>query len=280
MTTTLRPSGPIQSGADGAQSRAYDVCDNGRPVGSVEIAVEPGSDGGTGVLRSLRIDEPVRRRGRGTIAALAAEEVLRGWSCTQVRTEVAADDTAGQRLTAALGYTERSRNMIKRLPAEPPALPEGLTARPMTPEEFTAWEDGAIAGYAQSLVTRGTPQESALRAARASHARHLPHGLATEGAQLNHLVHEDMGERVGFVWVARFEMHPGQVVGYVFDVEVESRFRGRGYGRALMLQAERLVIEAGDTRLGLHVVTANTPALRLYESLGYEPTCYNLAKPL
>lgn len=278
MTTTLRPSGPIQSGADGARSRAYDVCDNGRPVGAVEIAVEPGSEGGAGVLRSLRVDEPVRRRGRGTIAALAAEEVLRGWGCTQVRTDVAADDIAGQRLTAALGYTERSRNMIKRLPADPPALPEGVTARPMTPEEFTAWEDGAIAGYARSLITRGTPQESALRAARASHARHLPHGLATEGAQLSHLVHED--EKIGFLWVARFEMHPGQVVGYVFDVEVDERFRGRGYGRALMLQAERLTLAAGDTRLGLHVVTANTPALRLYESLGYEPTRHILTKPL
>ncbi|MEU1472427.1 GNAT family N-acetyltransferase [Streptomyces sp. NPDC005761] len=278
MTTTLRPSGPIQSGADGARSRTYDVCDNGRPVGAVDIATEPDSDGATGVLRSLRIEESVRRRGRGTIAALAAEEVLRGWGCTQVRTAVAAEDTAGQRLTTALGYTERSRNMIKQLHAVPPALPDGLTARPMTPEEFADWEDGAIAGYAESLMTRGTPQEAALRAARASHAAHLPQGLATEGAQLHHLVHE--GEKAGFLWVARFEMHPGQVIGYVFDVEVDERFRGRGYGRALMLQAERLAIGAGETRLGLHVVTANTPALRLYESLGYEPTRYNLAKPL
>ncbi|MCX5139049.1 MULTISPECIES: GNAT family N-acetyltransferase [unclassified Streptomyces] len=278
MTTTLRPSGPIQPGADGAQSRAYDVCDNGRPVGAVEIGTEAGSDGGTGVLRALRVDEPVRRRGRGTIAALAAEEVLRGWGCTQVRTEVAADNTAARRLTAALGYTERSRNMLKRLPSTPPALPDGLTARPMTPEEFAAWEDGAIAAYAESLVTRGASRETALRAARASHAGHLPDGLATEGARLHLLVHE--GERAGYVWVARFEMHPGLTVGYVFDVEVDERFRGRGFGRALMLQAERLALAAGDVRLGLHVVTANTPAVRLYESLGYEPTQYNLVKPL
>lgn len=125
MTTTLRPSGPIQPGADGAQSRAYDVCDNGRPVGAVEIGTEPGSDGATGVLQSLRIDEPVRRRGRGTIAALAAEEVLRGWGCTQVQARVGADNLAGQRLTAALGYTERSRNMIKQVPADPRNCPPG-----------------------------------------------------------------------------------------------------------------------------------------------------------
>lgn len=79
MTTTLRPTGPIQQGADGARTRAYDVCDNGRPVGAVEIGTDPGFGATAGVLRSLRIDEPNRRRGRGTIAALAAEEVLRGW---------------------------------------------------------------------------------------------------------------------------------------------------------------------------------------------------------
>ncbi|WP_406448394.1 GNAT family N-acetyltransferase [Streptomyces sp. NBC_00876] len=278
MTTTLRPSGPIESGADGAQSRAYDVCDNGRPVGSLVIGTEAGAAGRTGLLRSLRIDEPVRRRGRGTIAALAAEEVLRGWGCTQVCAEVTAGNTAGQRLTAALGYTERSRNMVKTLPSGPVPLADGLTARPMTPEEFARWEAGAISAYAQSLVARGAPQETALAAARASHARHLPHGHATEGARLQYLVLE--GETVGYLWVAPFEMHPGLLVGYVFDVEVDERFRGRGYGRALMLQAERIALEAGDERIGLHVVTANTPAVRLYESLGYAPTQYNLAKPL
>lgn len=278
MTTTLRPSGPIQQGADGAQHRAYDVCDNGRPVGAVEIGMEPRSAGAAGLLRSLRIDEPVRRRGRGTIAALAAEEVLRGWGCAQVRTEVPAADTAARRLTSALGYTERSRNMIKSLPPVPPALPDGLTARPMTPGEYARWEDGAVAAYAESLITRSIPEETAFQLARTSHSRHLPDGLATEGAHLHYLIHE--GETAGYAWVSRFEMHPGLLVGYVFDVEVREEFRGRGYGRALMLQAERIALAAGDERLGLHVVTANTPALRLYESLGYEPTRYNLTKQL
>ncbi|MGQ4486949.1 GNAT family N-acetyltransferase [Streptomyces sp. SAS_281] len=278
MTTTLRPAGPIQSGAGGAQRRAYDVCDNGRPIGSVALAVEPGTAGSTGLIRALRIDEAVRRRGRGTIAALASEEILRGWGCVQVCTEVAAGDTAGQRLAAALGYTERSRNMVKTLPEEPPALPDGLTASPMTPEEFAAWAHDAIAGYTESLVDRGVPREEAPAAARASHARHLPDGLATEGARLEYLRHE--GETVGHVWESPFEMHPGMRVGYVFDVEVAERYRGRGYGRALMLQAERIALAAGETWIGLHVVTANTPALRLYESLGYEPTRYNLVKAL
>ncbi|MFC8256445.1 GNAT family N-acetyltransferase [Streptomyces sp. NPDC057291] len=279
MTTTLRPTGPIQQGADGARTRAYDVCDNGRPVGVVEIGTDPGFGATAGVLRSLRIDEPNRRRGRGTIAALAAEEVLRGWGCSRLELSVGADNTAGQRLAAALGYTERSKNMIKDLPQTPPVLPDGATGRPMTPEEFAQWESTAITGYAETWIARGVPEVEAMRKAEISHRTYLPHGLATEGAHLHTLVHEDDGT-VGHVWVSRFEMHPGTVVGYVFDVEVREDFRGRGFGRALMLEAERIALDAGHERIGLHVLSSNTPAVRLYDSLGYEATRYNLVKAL
>ncbi|SCE61831.1 hypothetical protein GA0115253_109847, partial [Streptomyces sp. Termitarium-T10T-6] len=65
MTTTLRPSGPLQEGADGARARHYDVCDNGRPVGSVAISTDDAFGPTAGVLRSLSVDESRRRRGRG-----------------------------------------------------------------------------------------------------------------------------------------------------------------------------------------------------------------------
>ncbi|MCX4849174.1 GNAT family N-acetyltransferase [Streptomyces sp. NBC_00893] len=278
MTTTLRPTGPIQQGADGAQIRAYDVCDNGRPVGAVEIGTDPGFGTKAGVLRSLHIDESRRRRGRGTIAALAAEEVLRGWGCTRMTVMLPADDPAGHALATTLGYAERSRNMVKQLEPAPPALPDGVSARPMTEEEFARWERDAITEYAQTWIERGVPADQAMRKAETSHAQNLPHGLATEGTHLHVLMHE--GEAVGLVWVARYEMHPGMLVGYVFDVEVRAEFRGRGFGRALMLQAERIAIGAGDDRMGLHVLASNTPALRLYESLGYRTTRYNFAKNL
>ncbi|WP_406530776.1 GNAT family N-acetyltransferase, partial [Streptomyces sp. I8-5] len=156
--------------------------------------------------------------------------------------------------------------------------PGGVTARPMTEEEFAHWERDAITEYAQTWIERGVPADQAMRKAETSHAQNLPNGLATEGAHLHVLMHE--GEAVGLVWVARYEMHPGMLVGYVFDVEVRAEFRGRGFGRALMLQAERIALDAGDDRLGLHVLASNTPALRLYESLGYRTTRYSLAKNL
>ncbi|WEH32534.1 GNAT family N-acetyltransferase [Streptomyces sp. AM 4-1-1] len=278
MTTTLRPTGPIQQGADGAKIRAYDVCDNGRPVGAVEIGTDPAFGARAGVLRALRIDGPSRRRGRGTIAALAAEEVLRGWGCAQVRLTAPADDPAALGLAAVLGYAERSRNMLKRLPGTPPALPDTVTARPMSDEEYARWDRASRVAYAQNWIDQGVPEDQARRKSDLDHSTNLPDGLATEGAHMHVLLRED--RVVGHVWVARHGVTAEDTVAYVFDVEVREEHRGQGHGRALMLQAENIALASGERRIGLHVFADNVPALRLYESLGYEPTMYNLAKDL
>ncbi|MFF2008870.1 GNAT family N-acetyltransferase [Streptomyces sp. NPDC058195] len=278
MTTTLRPTGPIQQGTDGAKNRGYDVCDNGRPVGSVEISTDAAFGESTGVLHSLAIDEASRRRGRGTIAALAAEEVLRGWGCGRVRLSVPEGDEGAARLAASLGYTERSRNMTKDLGPAAPALPDGVAARPMTAAEFEIWRRTSVDVYAQSWIDRGVPAEEAMRKSLADHARNLPDGLDTEGTRIHVLT--DGGTATGHVWVALDQEEDGETAGYVFDVEVAREHRGRGHGRALMLQAERITLAAGARRLGLHVFADNTPALRLYESLGYRTTQYNLVKDL
>ncbi|WP_405628907.1 GNAT family N-acetyltransferase [Streptomyces sp. NBC_01174] len=278
MTTTIRPAGPVQQGADGARERTYDVCDNGRPVGAVGISTDPAFGPSAGILRSLSVEEAHRRRGRGTIAALAAEEVLRGWGCTQVRLVAPADNRAARSLAAVLGYTERSRNMLKTLRRTAPALPAGVTGRPMTETEFAEWEATSAETYAQEWMERGVPEEQARHKTETDHATTLPDGMATRGMYFHVLVHD--GAVVGHVWVARREVPDGDDLGYVFDVEVYEEYRGRGYGRALMHLAEDITLDAGLGVLGLHVFASNTPALRLYESLGYEVTQYNLAKAL
>ncbi|MEV1046512.1 GNAT family N-acetyltransferase [Streptomyces sp. NPDC049916] len=279
MTTTLRPSGPLQENADGVRARRYDVCDNGRPVGAVEIGTDEAFGPTAGVLRSLSVEEARRRRGRGVIASLAAEEVLRGWGCVQVRVDVPADNEPARRLAAALGYTERSRVMAKTLaPGAPAPLPSGLTSRAMSDEEFALWRQDAVRAYARNWVERGVPPEQARIKSEHDHAVHLPDGLATAGVRFAVLV--AAGEAVGHVWVARRETPPGGAGGYVFDVEVREGHRGRGYGRSLMRLAEDLTRSWGADRLGLHVFATNTPALRLYESLGYATTRYHLAKAL
>ncbi|GGW90207.1 GNAT family N-acetyltransferase [Streptomyces chryseus] len=280
MTTTLRPTAPLQQGVDGAQSRTYDVCVNSRPVGSVELSADPraGGMGPVGRIAALRIDEPDRRRGRATVAALAAEEVLRGWGCRQVEISVPAQASAARRMAAALGYTERRRVMTKALPAQPPGLPPGVVGRPMTEGEFSTWLVHTKAGYVRTLTARGWSEEAARAKSEADHATALADGAATPDTYLGVLVRD--GAVVGTLWLALRHPHPGQSGSYVFDVEVPGEYRGQGLGRALLLLAERETLAAGLERVGLNVYTDNTPALRLYESLGYEPVSYHLFKQL
>ncbi|MET9540908.1 GNAT family N-acetyltransferase [Streptomyces sp. NPDC006553] len=278
MTTTLRPAEPLQQTPGGGRSRTYDVCVNSRRVGSVHLSTDPGFGAASGVISRLGVREPDRGRGRGTVAALASEEVLRGWGCVEVQISVPADAGPALRMARSLGYTERSRNMVKELPTEPPALPEGAEVRPMTEAEYVAWEARAKEGFARSWIDRGVPEEQARAKAESSHAKYLPDGLATPGIAIHVIVRD--GRPAGFLWTGRIELEPGRWAAFVYDIEVDEAHRGHGYGRALMLLAERVAREAGETLLGLHVFAGNTPAIRLYESLGYRTTYVNSAKGL
>ncbi|WP_233647233.1 GNAT family N-acetyltransferase [Streptomyces sp. BSE6.1] len=273
MTTTLRPTEPLQRAADGTRSRHYQVCVNSRPVGVLHLGTSRDLGDSVAVIRKLRVDEPDRRRGRGTVAALAAEEVARGWGCRLMEASVDGDAEAGTRLAEALGYVLRNRTMTKPLGDTPPRLPDGSRARPMTPEDFAVWQAYETEHYARTWMERGVPEAAARAKARRDHEVLLPRGPETENMLFSVLEHE--GERVGILWLALREDR-----AFVFDVEAESAHRGRGHGSTLMLLAEAQAIAAGRPLIGLNVFAGNTPAERLYESLGYRTTRYSYGKPL
>ncbi|MEV6108372.1 GNAT family N-acetyltransferase [Streptomyces sp. NPDC051940] len=275
MTTTLRPTGPERPEADGGRSRDYEVCVNGRPVGSVHVRTDERGGPEAGRIRDLRIAEPDRHCGRGTVAALAAEEVLRGWGCRRILISVPASATTALGLASALGYVETGRRLSKTLTG-PPDLPPGSEPRPLTRIEYPAWQEAAAAAFVEVRVRAGTPRELAERSVDESYRVQLPQGADTPGNALLVLGHE--GTDVGYVWVA--PRRPYEPYGWVFDVEVHPAYRGRGHGRTLMLLAERECLAAGVDRLGLNVFADNPVALRLYESLGYTPAEFHFTKPL
>lgn len=278
MTTTLRPSEPLQHHADGTRSRRYQVCVNSRPVGVIHLATSPSFGDSVARVVHLRIEEPDRRRGRGTVAALAAEEVLRTWGCRRVEVSVPADAPVAVRLATVLGYTERDREMIKALPALPPALPEGSSVRPMGGAEYAAWHNRQRATHIRSWVDRGLEPERAVAMADADFLATLPDGPATADTALRVLSHE--GTDVGWLWLRLRDRTKPDAPARVFTADVAEERRGRGHGRSLMLAAERECLAAGVTTSGLNVFTTNTPALRLCESLGYRPTDHHFFKPL
>ncbi|WP_225821985.1 GNAT family N-acetyltransferase [Streptomyces naphthomycinicus] len=273
MTTTLRPAEPLQQHPDGTRSRRYQVCVNSRPVGEISLGTSPSLGDSVARVLDLRIAEPDRRRGRATVAALAAEEVARGWGCRQIEATLPASADIALRLFRTLGYVPRNRGMEKHLGPVPPALPAGSGARPMTEAEYEAWYAYEIEHYTRDWIQRGVPEAVARAKALGDHEKLLPDGLASDGMLFSVLEHE--GTRVGTLWLALQDTK-----AFVFDVETDTAHRGRGHGRTLMLLAERRTIEAGRPVLGLNVFAGNAPAERLYESLGYETTARTLFKPL
>jgi ribosomal protein S18 acetylase RimI-like enzyme len=57
--------------------------------------------------------------------------------------------------------------------------------------------------------------------------------------------------------------------GWMNYLAVAPRFRGRGYGRALVEHVERLLLERGCPKINLQVRSSNPAAVAFYRRLGY-----------
>lgn len=142
-------------------------------------------------------------------------------------------------------------------------LADRVEAAPMTDAEVAAYRAGAVATYARSREEAGESPELALRTARASFAELFPGGRPAPGQHAFTLRHE--GRRAGILWVGR--RWPAQA--WVYDVEIDPAFRGRGLGAAAMVHGARWARGEGIARLGLNVFGPNRHARGLYERLGY-----------
>ncbi|WP_069814125.1 GNAT family N-acetyltransferase [Streptomyces sp. TP-A0874] len=294
MTTTLRPTGPEHRGPAGARSRDYEIRVNSRPVGAVRLVAGDRSGLAVGRIAALRVEGPERRRGRATVAALAAEEVLRGWGCRRIEITVPASAHGALRMADGLGYRESSRGMSKRLPRRVPEPPAGSVERSMLPEEFAVWLQRSTERHIRSAVAGGVPEAEASARAAADLRVLLPEGLETPGARFTVLARS--GVEVGLLWLslhgqesvlglpggARRTGTAGEdgIGGAVLDIEVAEEHRGRGHGRELMLSAERQCRAAGVGRLALNVSLENLQARGLYESLGYVTARHSFYKTL
>jgi RimJ/RimL family protein N-acetyltransferase len=80
---------------------------------------------------------------------------------------------------------------------------------------------------------------------------------------------EDDGRVVGRLSLSR-DPHPSSHHVADLGLMVAAEYRRRGIGTALLEEAVRWAQTAGVRKLELHVFPWNKPALRLYESFGFE----------
>ena len=66
--------------------------------------------------------------------------------------------------------------------------------------------------------------------------------------------------------------------GYISDLVIDTRCRGRGLGEKLMLCGESLCKEMGREEVYLHVSTRKVGVIRLYENIGYEERSSNFLR--
>jgi ribosomal-protein-alanine N-acetyltransferase len=79
------------------------------------------------------------------------------------------------------------------------------------------------------------------------------------------LVAEYCGRVVGYI-IADYSRDTGHIV----SIAVHPKFRGRGFGKRLMIEAEKRLIAKGVKEIILEVEVTNSIAIKMYEKLGYK----------
>ena len=157
-----------------------------------------------------------------------------------------------------------------------------LRLRPVRDDELPAFAEHGRREYTRGMVEEaGLPRERAEAKAASDYEQLLPGGKVQPGHSISVLEDADSGDVVGRLWWA--ERQPpdgGQSRAYLYDVEIDERFRGQGLGRRAMELLEEDVRRRGLPGIDLNVWGGNEIARSLYRSLGYDERAVLMAKEL
>jgi mycothiol synthase len=205
-----------------------------------------------------------RGRGLGTELAALLESIAAARGARRIQNSVAEPDDAAHRLLAARGYRTvrvfREMRIELDAPPEAPRWPEGVR-----PDEFDAARDAEAfhAGHQEAFADHWEHRPRAFDEWRGFHIdrdRFDP--------SLWRIVR--VGEEIvaGSSCVA--DLYGG---GWVDSLFTRRPWRGRGVGRALLVDAFARFWARGERSVGLGVDAENpTGAFRLYEGAGMRPT--------
>jgi len=149
---------------------------------------------------------------------------------------------------------------------------------PMNETDYQVYLAKIIPEYADEKVQAGNWIEAeALERSRMEFEHYLPQGIHTPRHFVGKLLNES-GEPVGFLWYGF--LNESIDTAFIFDFEIYSAFRRRGYASQAMAVLEAQAKAQGVKRLELHVFGNNTPARELYKKAGYIETNVNMAKEI
>ena len=150
-----------------------------------------------------------------------------------------------------------------------------VTLRPMLADEFPNYRDYFVVDYAEEIAANyGFTLEKSRTIARQELADDLPQTVATPNHFLLCIENED-GQIIGYLWHKLLD--DGETV-FVLDFIIFKQFRKMGYGKAAMDRLEKQLSRTGVEQIKLRVAFENKGALRLYETVGFNVTGYNMIK--
>jgi GNAT superfamily N-acetyltransferase len=148
---------------------------------------------------------------------------------------------------------------------------------PMSHDQFQSYLEQVVLRYAKENIKAGyRTDEDAERCSREDHQRLLPQGIDTPLNYLLTIRDKANAEEVGALWLKVEDR--GRPVGFVYDLFLEERHRGKGLGKATMAALDAFAKERGLRALYLHVFSHNAVAIRLYQEAGFKVKSMNMEK--
>ena len=195
-----------------------------------------------------------RRQGIGRQLLMSIQNELRVRSIPTALLVADLKVPAARHFLAAVGAEwEEAEYRLSLRAADPRTVPPhipGLALRAATPADAPTLIEIQMQAFARPAEVAGA---------------HIAAGLAE--THRHFVLAEIAGDAVGMV---RCGTWAG--VGDITSLGVLPVWRGRGIGRALLLDAIATLFASGLERVDLEVETGNTTALRLYESIGFRIT--------
>lgn len=150
--------------------------------------------------------------------------------------------------------------------------------RRMTEEEFTSFLNATLEDYSRAMARNFKRPLNQERTNTKRRVRGLlSRGIKTRGHLLLSAVDVRAEKVVGNLWVYADRRRKQ---AFLYDLVVFKRFRGMGYGRAIMKLLDATMKEMKMKTIGLHVFAENSAALRLYHKQGYKVGSFNMIKDL
>jgi ribosomal protein S18 acetylase RimI-like enzyme len=151
--------------------------------------------------------------------------------------------------------------------------------RPLPDDETESFVRSTRDAYTRDMVmSAGMSEQEARAKAEVDFSTLVHDGRPGAGQQLFVVEETETGERIGRVWLG--ERFPGQPIAYLYDIEINPVFRGRGLAREAMLLVEQEARRRGFAEIRLNVFAGNEVARSLYRSLGYAEFAIGMRKRL